>query len=286
MVQVVATILLLGLLTVPRSSGADPIQLADGTSLDLRVSVDSSIALVRGETGFVTAVIENTGTAPASFKPYDPANPIGGFGWDFNAPALAIGLGGRSCEPGISKLVIADGLVDPVTPRAFSCCFGSPDFSHLGGVTVNPGEALTFELFSMVALAGARPGLLTNMTTSIELAFAAPVFAGFASGLFTIGVTVAADAAHGPLQSLALTNFTFPPGPPPSTPVPTPTSLLLVIAAGVVFRFAPASEVVVQGHSPVRSGSRRKFDLGEPCTAGTPSGRTKGQAVPRKPQRP
>src|SRR5688500_15911979 len=69
-----------------------PITVSDGF-YDLRFSVESSITLVPGETSYLKGRIDNAGSLPLSFKPYDSSNRIGGYGWDFNDPGFAIGAG-------------------------------------------------------------------------------------------------------------------------------------------------------------------------------------------------
>jgi len=117
------------------------------TKHDFRFFVSSTVGLVPGQTGFLKAAILNTGSVPAKFKRYDPTNPIGGFGWDFNQPGMALGFGGMTFDPGFQNLSLAEGHVDPIVLNPFSH-FGEPDFSNVSNVVIHPGELLVFDLMS------------------------------------------------------------------------------------------------------------------------------------------
>jgi hypothetical protein len=208
------------LLLIPSPSLASPIVVGNGT-YDLTFSVATSVPVTPGQTAFVPAVITNTGTLPIIFQHWDSTLPIGGFGWNFNSPGFAVGFGGYSFL-GPGDLVLAEGLVDPVIPRPFSCCNGTPDFSNVSDVTINPGNSLTFVLYS-VSLAGSS-GQFENY---IQLNFGDPVFRGFESTNFTVTIFSSEDGEPGSFIAPQLRNFGFGPNSPSPT-TPEPASLLLL----------------------------------------------------------
>jgi len=225
------------------TASASPIIVGGDPSLfyDLALSVQTSLTLIPGQVGFLQANIFNTGSLPIAFKDYDPANPIGGYGYDFNSPGAAIGSFGYQFVPGPNGLAVTEGHVDPLTRRPFSCCIGSPNFSNLNGVVIQPGTGLSFDLLSFAYDSNIAVGTNTNVTTAIPIAFGSPIFAGFNSGNFTIPITAGENAASGNFSPVSLTNFTF----SPAAAVPEPSTLFLVcsgLAASVAVRRRVAKE--------------------------------------------
>ncbi len=193
--------------------------------------VTSSLTLVPGQTGFLGAQLVNTGTEAATFKPYDPTNPVGGYGWNFNDPGLAIGNGGKgfSGVASTGPVYITSGHVDPVSLQTFP----PPNFSNLSNVTINPGQSLSFDLYSLIFPTTVSNGQTGAFTTYNQFAFGDPVFAGWNSSNFTVNLLVGNSFESGPLQQIALANFSFTPGAPPGPSITPEASSLLLLGSGL-----------------------------------------------------
>jgi hypothetical protein len=184
------------------------------TFYDLRFFVSSSVTLVPGVTGFIQGALENTGTLPLTFKPWDSSLSTGGYGWNFNDPGFAIGNFGVGANP---FPFITEGHVDSVQQvRA-----PPPDFSNVAGHTIAPGETYQFDLWSVLT------GSTTYVLSASQFAFWDPTFAGWNSDNYLVSLLTGNSYAAGPLQEVALSNFTFGPTLPPA-PVPEPSTLLLL----------------------------------------------------------
>jgi hypothetical protein len=179
------------------------------TKHDFKFFVSSTVGLVPGQTGFLKAAILNTGSVPAKFKRYDPTNPIGGYGWDFNHPGLALGffdftLFGSDFQH-FSK---AEGHVDPIVPKG---PFGEPDFSNVSNVVIHPGELLVFDLMSFLLEPTVPLGKMLRVRTAIEIDIGRPLFISFESDYLSVDITATDEPVTGTLQEIPLTPSSFAP---------------------------------------------------------------------------
>ena len=219
--------LALGTVVMAVPCTADPIPVDGGGFINLEFFLQTTITLVPGQTGFLQAAILNTGSVPLTFKPYDPTNPIGGFGWNFNDPGMALGDFGRvySPSPLPNTLGFVSGRVSPV-PLVTS---PPPDYSHVSLLSIAPGEMLTFERYSITLASSVSLGLVTGIETASQIAFGDPIFAGFNTDKYQISIFAGSASQSGPLQQIGLTRFSFSPAEPPGgVRVSEPVSLLLV----------------------------------------------------------
>jgi hypothetical protein len=177
---------------------------------DVKLFVSPSLEVAPGQTGFIQAAIQNTGSVPIRFKRYDSTNSIGGGGYDFNDPGLAIGTFGLTLDPATGEQV-AWGHTDPIVLKPFSCCFGEPDFSNLNKVIIHPGELLVFDLLSFWFPPNVPLGRTSRVTIAIQIDFGKPLYLGFDSDNFSVVITASDHTANGPLQEVSLTPFSFAP---------------------------------------------------------------------------
>jgi hypothetical protein len=204
-----------GLVSVGDYLVNDPSSL-DGT-LALEFGVSRAITLISGETGYVIASIHNVGTLPISFKDYDKTNSSGGFGWLFNDPGFGIGFGSVVSNGFTYTSSFEYGMVN--SPQS-----QGPNFSHLDGVSIAPGESFEFNLYSL-NLSGPT-GANAWLQTYNQLNFGSPLYVGFETAQYTINIsmgTVASVTAPEPLALIRSFAFT-----PSTQEVPEPSTLLLL----------------------------------------------------------
>src|SRR5262245_1262642 len=81
-------------------------------------------------------------------------------------------------------IYIADGHVEPVPLQTFP----PPDFSALSNVTINPGQSLTFDLFSLILPSTVAIGQTGAFNTDLQLDFGRPIYEGWQSSRFTVNL--------------------------------------------------------------------------------------------------
>lgn len=233
---------------IATSAVASPIYLnADHTQyFDFNFSVNSSVVLVPGQTGFVMATLENTGTEAVTFQEYDSSNPIGGYGWDFYLPGLALGGGGGVTRGDLgytTRFGYEFGQVSTVTAGT------GPSFSHLSNVTINAGDSLTFTLYSMLIDPSVSEGTSGTLESAIQMYFGSPIFAGFWSDRYIIDITAGNAYGLGSMQQVGLDNFQFSPRVPTvPTPIGLPLFLFGLLGLGLIGRRRKRPALNMQSH--------------------------------------
>ena len=205
-------------LATPSSIEASPIPLSPGSVdyYDFSVEVVESITVVPGEVSFIPARLWNVGTVSASFKQYDSTNPIGGFGYDFYTPGLSLS-GGISAAllPGANStwISIEQGEVSTLFFSPSSFTNFDPNWSHLNGLTIAPGDFLDFTITTVAVNATQPLGLVDRLAGSLSLYLGEPIYKGMETGAlaFEVLVYAGATAVSGPLQQVQLQNFEFEP---------------------------------------------------------------------------
>ena len=203
----------------------------------MQLFVPESVNLVIGQAGYFPVTVKNTGTLALAFKDYDPANPVGGYGWNFNDPGLAVGFGGVIINN--LGLMFDYGMVPGIVPDAdLTGSYHHPDLSFLNGVSIRPGESFSFTVFTFLLSTGSS----NTFRSALQLDLGSPLYAGWQGGAFTVAINRAATFSTGPLHQVNLTEFSFAPvEPPPPSVVPEfPSlaiwSLLAVVAMTIAWR--------------------------------------------------
>src|SRR5471032_2282717 len=102
----VLTISIFTILGTSKIASAVPIVISGG-AYDLKFYVSSSVTLVPGVTGFIEGALENTGTLPITFKPWDATLSIGGYDPQRgNADGAGISSAGSQADEARRKRVI------------------------------------------------------------------------------------------------------------------------------------------------------------------------------------
>lgn len=217
------------------SSFATPVYLDSGGTkyVDFAMTVQSSIDLVPGQTGYVHASLTNNGNAAATFDTWKSSFPSGGFGWDFYSPGWSLSPFSAASYSNYTPWLYYNGYglmnqavgfnPDPIG------IFGQPDLSALSDVTFAPGDSVDFVIFSFKFDASVPIGEGVTITTENYLYLGDPAYIEVKSSAFSVRVNTSTSSGSGPMQDL-----TF--GPATSfAPVPNgvdePASLALVAVA-------------------------------------------------------